>query len=342
MNRMKKRSLSLVLCVVLIVITMGNLALAAKQKPEEIYAPVLDMLYYNIKSNWKHYKEPDYSNSKSVNVNYVSSTFRYYLATGLANVEYSFKDINSDGTPELFILGRGDGIFENLYTYNDGKITLLATSFERSYYSILKDNTIKYYYSGAMSGMTERYKLKKGKSTLSIVEAVYYEADDDYYSGYGNIHAYHTKKEYRDKDGRILYGALKEISIDKFDSIVNGWAQEINLRGKSFKKYKPRGGTVYTVTTSKLSKTKLSKVVGKKNAVTITWKKNTKGKGYQLQYSTKKNFSSGVKTVKISTNKTVKKTVKNLKEKSTYYFRIRTVKGNSVSAWSDTKSVKTK
>ncbi|GEM_PF-6511237 len=342
MKRMTKRGLSLIMCVVLIIGTMGSTALAAKKNPEEIYAPVLDMLYYNIKSNWKHYKEPEYYDGTKINVNYVSSIFRSYLATKLANVEYWFKDINKDGTPELFVLGRGDGIFENLYTYNDGKITLLATSFERSYYSILKDNTIKYYYSGAMSGMTERYKLKKGKTDISIVEAVYYEADDDYYSGYGDIHAYHAKKEYRDKDGRILYSALKEISIEKFDSIVSSWPKEVNLHGKSFKKYKPKGGVVYKVTTSKLSETKLSKVASNKNTAIVTWKKNTKGKGYQLQYSTKKNFSSGVNTVKISKNKTVKTTVKKLKAKTTYYFRIRTVKGGNVSAWSGTKSVKTK
>lgn len=117
----------------------------------------------------------------------------------------------------------------------------------------------------------------------------------------------------------------------------------IGAEGSEAQRYANENSIKFKISsTNKLTKTKLSKLTGKKAAVAVTWKKNTKGKGYQLQYTTKKNFSSDVKTVKISKNKTVKKTVKNLKEKTTYYFRIRTVKGNSVSDWSATKSVKTK
>lgn len=54
MKRMTKRGLSLIMCIVLIIGTMGSTVLAAKKNPEEIYAPVLDMFYYNIKTkmNW--------------------------------------------------------------------------------------------------------------------------------------------------------------------------------------------------------------------------------------------------------------------------------------------------
>lgn len=41
---------------------------------------------------------------------------------------------------------------------------------------------------------------------------------------------------------------------------------------------------------------KVQNIKGKK--VKIRWKKNTKVAGYQIQYSMKKNFKSGVKTVK--------------------------------------------
>ena len=92
---------------------------------------------------------------------------------------------------------------------------------------------------------------------------------------------------------------------------------------------------------TKLPATKLSKVTVKKNVATVTWKKNTTGKGYQLQYSTDKKFKKSVKTVKISKNKTVKATVKNLKT-GTWYFRIRTVSGKKTSGWSKVKSVKVK
>lgn len=77
--------------------------------------------------------------------------------------------------------------------------------------------------------------------------------------------------------------------------------------------------------------------------MTVKWKKNTVGSGYQIEYATNKKFT-GKKTVKISKNKTTSTTVKKLKKKSTYYVRIRTYKTVSkktyYSSWSSVKSVK--
>ena len=88
------------------------------------------------------------------------------------------------------------------------------------------------------------------------------------------------------------------------------------------------------------TKTTLSSV---KNArgrkLTVKWKKNTSGTGYEIQYSTSKDFSSGVKTVKVSDNSTVSRTISGLKKGKTYYVRIRTVSGSSArSGWSSGKS----
>ena len=54
----------------------------------------------------------------------------------------------------------------------------------------------------------------------------------------------------------------------------------------------------------------------------------------------KKNFKSGVKTVNIKKNKTVSATIKKLKKKKTYYFRVRGVNGKNVGKWSAVKRVK--
>lgn len=72
--------------------------------------------------------------------------------------------------------------------------------------------------------------------------------------------------------------------------------------------------------------------------------------GYQLQYSTNKKFAKSVKTSTISKNTTIKKTVKKLSAKKTYYVRVRTYKTVKVgkksvkiySGWSAAKKVKTK
>lgn len=93
--------------------------------------------------------------------------------------------------------------------------------------------------------------------------------------------------------------------------------------------------------------TAISKLAKAKKAFTIKWKKQrTQTTGYQIQYSLKKSFKSGKKTVTIKNNKTIKKKIKKLKAKKKYYVRIRaykTAKGkNYYSSWSKIKAVKTK
>ncbi|MCR5207375.1 MAG: hypothetical protein K6C14_02730 [Eubacterium sp.] len=83
-----------------------------------------------------------------------------------------------------------------------------------------------------------------------------------------------------------------------------------------------------------------------KTSAAVKWEKGT-GTGYQLQYSTSGKFAAKyTKTVNITKLKTVSKTVKKLKRKKKYYFRIRAYdKVNGVkkySKWSKVKSVKTK
>lgn len=97
--------------------------------------------------------------------------------------------------------------------------------------------------------------------------------------------------------------------------------------------------------------TKLKSVKAGKKSFKATWKKQkTQTTGYQLAYSTDKKFSKKVKTTTVSKNGTVKKTVKKLSKKKTYYVKVRTYKtvksGKKTiklySGWSAAKKVKTK
>ena len=89
-------------------------------------------------------------------------------------------------------------------------------------------------------------------------------------------------------------------------------------------------------------KTSISSLKAGKKSFTVKYKKQTSGTGYEIQYSTSSKFKSA-KTVKISKNKTVSKTVKKLKSKKTYYVRVRVTKGSSYkSNWSSAKKVKVK
>lgn len=92
--------------------------------------------------------------------------------------------------------------------------------------------------------------------------------------------------------------------------------------------------------------TSISKLTKKLKGFTVKWKKQTtQTTGYQIQYSTNKNFKSA-KTKTIKKPKTIIASVSKLKRKKVYYVRIRTyrkVSGkNYYSKWSKIKKVKTK
>jgi 6-phosphogluconate dehydrogenase (decarboxylating) len=69
--------------------------------------------------------------------------------------------------------------------------------------------------------------------------------------------------------------------------------------------------------------TSLTTLKAGKGQLTVKWKKqSTQTSGYQIQYSTNKNFK-GAKTVNV---KSTKKTIKKLKKKKKYYVRVRAYK----------------
>lgn len=82
------------------------------------------------------------------------------------------------------------------------------------------------------------------------------------------------------------------------------------------------GDVSKTVTAAtKPAKSSLKKVTAKQNKIMLKWKKTT-GSGYDITYSTKKNFS-GAKTIKVSGASKTSYTIKKLKSNKTYYVKIR-------------------
>ena len=93
--------------------------------------------------------------------------------------------------------------------------------------------------------------------------------------------------------------------------------------------------------------TRLSTLTAAKKGFTAKWKKqSTQASGYQIMYATNSKFTSGTKTVTVSSNKTTSKKITKLKAKKKYYVRVRTYKkvGSTkyYSSWSKVKTVKTK
>ena len=91
-----------------------------------------------------------------------------------------------------------------------------------------------------------------------------------------------------------------------------------------------------------LKKSTLSSLKAGKKSATLSWKTITGSTGYQIQYSTSKNFSKA-KTVKIAGAGKRSTTIKKLTSKKTYYVRIRAYKivnkRTVYGAWSVSKKV---
>lgn len=93
-------------------------------------------------------------------------------------------------------------------------------------------------------------------------------------------------------------------------------------------------------------KVTLKSVTAKKKKAVVKWVKRPNAKGYQIQYSTNKNFKA--KYTKSKTTKKTSVTIKKLTSKKTYYFRVRAYKTDSAKKkvyskkWSKVKKVKIK
>ncbi|MDE7297894.1 MAG: fibronectin type III domain-containing protein [Lachnospiraceae bacterium] len=91
---------------------------------------------------------------------------------------------------------------------------------------------------------------------------------------------------------------------------------------------------------------KMKGVTGTSNGaktVTLKWKKDSKGKGYIIEYSLDKKFKEGVEKVTITSKSTTTKRISGLTSGKTYYFRICAYKTEGVGGpYSDVVAVKVK
>lgn len=86
----------------------------------------------------------------------------------------------------------------------------------------------------------------------------------------------------------------------------------------------------------------ISSLKAGKKYITLNWKTITGSTGYQIQYSTSKNFAKA-KTVKIAGAKKHSTTIKKLTSKKTYYVRVRAYRianrKTVYGSWSGSKKV---
>ena len=126
----------------------------------------------------------------------------------------------------------------------------------------------------------------------------------------------------KDAKGNKIAASNYTVTYAKGRKAIGSYAVTIKFKGSKYEgskkvtfKINPKGTSVSKVSSPK------------KQQLKVTWKKQTKETtGYQIQYSTDKNFKSGNKTVTIKKNKTTSTTISKLKSKNKYYVRIRTYK----------------
>ncbi len=148
------------------------------------------------------------------------------------------------------------------------------------------------------------------------------------------------------ENAKLSYkSSSKSVKVDKNGKVTIAknfvGKATITITSKATKNYKATTKKVtVTVNPAGTKLTSVKNYKGKK--LKASWKKNTKGTGYQVQYSTSSKFKSA-KTVTVKGYKSTSKTITKLTKNKKYYVRVRTYKTvskvNYYSGWSNTKSI---
>ena len=151
-----------------------------------------------------------------------------------------------------------------------------------------------------------------------------------------------TQKGKKTPSIQKVYNAVKKAYGDDYIPSEKVSKKELKERYGISSKWYSAAIAEQEVTVKKPAK---ATVAAKNNAVKVTIKKVAGAAGYEVQYSTSKKFTK--KTTKSKTTKKTSYTVKSLKDKTTYYVRVRAYKldknGKKVySKWTSTTKVKTK
>lgn len=212
---------------------------------EVLYAEILDMFYNCIQSGWTEYNEmPTLYSDKFC---YLFPMY-YSNPSYIDKIGYSFIDLNRDGIEELLIgmdseeeTQYGDtyqNMIYDLYTYMNDKVVHLATSGERFVYHLCEDNTIYYWgSSGAASTAYYHYQLSSDAPTLTILEGIYSDPDENW----ENIYWYYSTSGWYNPETYSNEGEeFTTISEDEVNGIRNAWPQKVDFSVTYFSEYTPQ------------------------------------------------------------------------------------------------------
>ncbi len=162
---------------------------------------------------------------------------------------------------------------------------------------------------------------KKGNQTVSCAKT--------YCKAYGNS-PFSLKAKVTKGDGKLTYassdGKVASVNSKGRVTVKGTGVAVITVKAEETADYYASEAKV-TVKVSPARQTLKSLKAKKGKKLTVSWKKDKRATGYQIQYSTNKKFKKGVKTAPLVKNcKTVSKTISKLKAGKKYYVRARSYK----------------
>ena len=194
---------------------------------------------------------------------------------------------------------------------------------------------------GTIANTCEKCKYTASKTTIPKITNVQMRKTDLVYNGKKQTPAITVT----DRTGKVLKnGTDYKVTYPKNRKNVGVYTAKVTFKGN----YTGTKSLTFRIDPKAAS---LKKLKAQKKGFQVTWKKQTsQTTGYEVQYSTKKNFKKGTKTITVKKNSKTSATVSKLSAKKKYYVRIRTYKTVKVngkntklySDWSSVKNVKTK
>ena len=283
---------------------------------------------------------------RTIGLKKISKKTYYFVETNNAGYLWTSGWKKFDGKYRYF---DKDGVMLTGWQTIDGKDYYLnkSTGFRETGFVKLDG---KYYYvkDGKKSKSTgfvkvdgKYYQIKKG---VRVTSAPYVKCDDLYIRLSTTEYTYNgkTKKpsiKIYDKDGDKVSSKYYSVKYASGRKNVGKYKVTVKLKGK----YSGSKKLYFTINPTG---TEIDKISASKGSLKVYVEKKSKQvTGYQIQYSTDKDFDSA--TVKsISSYKTVSKKLSGLEAKKTYYVRVRTYKTvdgtKFYSDWSDSVAKKTK
>ena len=286
-----------------------------------------------LKYSWDEYKKNIsgyyiYSNSKYCYYLTITYKFTYYttysqeLRLDKDISKYISKNIKKDDTDFKKI-----SIIYN-YISNNVKYNKDIGNIKYSAYSAYENKTaICQGYSTLLYKMLKEAEIEDVRVIRSATHSWnIVKIDDQYY------HLDSTWEATSSKKGKYNYFLKGSNEINK----LNKHKIDSEYKTKKFKKEYPISSEDYL----KTQITKIKTINNKK--IKISWKENIYSDGYEIQYSTKRNYSINSKKIRIKNMNTTTKKIGDIKNKKKYYYRVRTyiiVNGKKFySKWSKTKT----